>query len=289
MSTLFDTNSFKVANTILKYCPKCNSKTHHECVRAWLKAKGRYRICRKCLDCKREQQRRQYKQSEQRRDKVKEATNKYLQNEENRERCRQRQRHYHDKQRVIREQEKPIKAAQKLEQSIGATSTIYFIDCSQCGCKKVLKKPYRDGTICGYCYISRISANPVKRTVTCKECGKGYVGNAKREYCYDCKAQKDKELRRINRDKRKAAERYATIAEPVDRVKVFNRDKWKCRMCGVKVQAKRPNDDNAAQLDHIVPLSKGGVHTYSNVQCLCRKCNCVVKTDKYIGQIALQL
>lgn len=34
-----------------------------------------------------------------------------------------------------------------------------------------------------------------------------------------------------------------------------------------------------AVLDHIVPISKGGPHTYSNTQCLCRDCN-LKKSDK---------
>jgi 5-methylcytosine-specific restriction endonuclease McrA len=32
-------------------------------------------------------------------------------------------------------------------------------------------------------------------------------------------------------------------------------------------------DRNAPELDHIVPVSRGGLHTYENTQCLCRSCN----------------
>jgi 5-methylcytosine-specific restriction endonuclease McrA len=35
----------------------------------------------------------------------------------------------------------------------------------------------------------------------------------------------------------------------------------------------------APTLDHIVPLSKGGSHTYDNLQCACFRCNCAVKRD----------
>jgi 5-methylcytosine-specific restriction endonuclease McrA len=39
-------------------------------------------------------------------------------------------------------------------------------------------------------------------------------------------------------------------------------------------------------LDHIVPLAKGGTHTWNNVQCTCRRCN-AGKAAKVIGQMLL--
>ncbi len=38
-------------------------------------------------------------------------------------------------------------------------------------------------------------------------------------------------------------------------------------------------DEAPMQLDHIIPLSKGGLHAAHNIQLLCRSCNCA-KTDK---------
>lgn len=46
-----------------------------------------------------------------------------------------------------------------------------------------------------------------------------------------------------------------------------------CNACRVSF------DEAPMQLDHIIPLSKGGVHAAYNVQLLCRSCNCS-KTDK---------
>jgi 5-methylcytosine-specific restriction endonuclease McrA len=45
---------------------------------------------------------------------------------------------------------------------------------------------------------------------------------------------------------------------------VYNRCKYQCINCNTK--------DNLT-IDHIIPLSKGGMHEYSNLQILCSKCN----------------
>jgi 5-methylcytosine-specific restriction endonuclease McrA len=63
------------------------------------------------------------------------------------------------------------------------------------------------------------------------------------------------------------AKQFLTPYEDVDRVKVFERDEWKCKHCGEQV------DLSNAKGDHIVPISLGGPHCYWNFQCLCGKCN----------------
>jgi len=45
---------------------------------------------------------------------------------------------------------------------------------------------------------------------------------------------------------------------------VFERDGFKCRVCG---------SDQRIELDHIVPISKGGPSTLENLQPLCKPCN----------------
>lgn len=62
--------------------------------------------------------------------------------------------------------------------------------------------------------------------------------------------------------------------EPVDRRRVFVRDGWCCGVCGGAVDPELTHPDPlSASLDHIVPISLGGPHLYSNVQCAHLKCN----------------
>jgi len=88
---------------------------------------------------------------------------------------------------------------------------------------------------------------------------------------------------------RKRARKHGVDYEPVVVVSVFNRDGWTCQICGVKTPsaAKGKNKPNSPELDHRVPISKGGGHTYDNVQCACRKCNGAKGNRNEAGQMPL--
>ena len=57
---------------------------------------------------------------------------------------------------------------------------------------------------------------------------------------------------------------------PKLKLKVLKRDKYKCKMCG-----KSPSTDPELELevDHILPVSKGGENELDNLQTLCIYCN----------------
>lgn len=110
---------------------------------------------------------------------------------------------------------------------------------------------------------------------TCRECGCSFTppyGVKRRTYCSDECA--DRAIRRVTRKKRKAQQRLVTV-EAVDPNKVFDRDGWRCQLCGKPTpRSKRGTiTAQAPELDHIIPLSRGGEHSYKNTQCACRACN----------------
>lgn len=82
--------------------------------------------------------------------------------------------------------------------------------------------------------------------------------------------------------------KLGATTEKVDPFKVFDRDRWRCQLCGIKTpKAKRGGfEKDAPELDHIVPLSKGGEHSYRNTHCACRRCN-GSKKDATRGQFRL--
>lgn len=70
------------------------------------------------------------------------------------------------------------------------------------------------------------------------------------------------------------AKHYGVEYEPVNPRRVFARDRWRCGICGGKVnpQLSWP-DPMSASIDHVLPMSQGGGHTYANTQCSHLTCN----------------
>lgn len=127
----------------------------------------------------------------------------------------------------------------------------------------------------------------------CRECGTDFkptYGRTKTYCSADCERRYTNRVSRqaYGSTHRKRAKRAGVAYEPVNRTKVFERDGWKCGLCGLPTKRDKRGTLHplAPELDHIIPLSKGGPHTYANVQCAHRQCN-NQKGDAVEGQLLL--
>ena len=132
--------------------------------------------------------------------------------------------------------------------------------------------------------------------ILCQGCGVQFTseyGSKARIFCsMPCGArhQKRKRRRQYGSDNhRRRARRYGVPYEPVAKQRVFERDGWRCRLCGGRIlRDKACPHPRSPSLDHIVPMARGGGHTYDNVQAAHFLCNSL-KGDGSVGSQLLLL
>lgn len=136
-------------------------------------------------------------------------------------------------------------------------------------------------------YVRLIRRDP--GVVACVECGARFepaYGDKRRRFCSARCAHRYRG--RVGKAVRRARKRQAEC-EPVDPIFVFERDGWRCHICGKDTPRSRRGSryPNAPELDHRIPLSKGGSHSYANTQCACRACNIAKGDRRETGQLPL--
>lgn len=131
----------------------------------------------------------------------------------------------------------------------------------------------------------------IKKTLAreCACCGVMFTPNyglKKRKFCSDECAKK---VTRGVRKHRHRARLYGVEYQYINPIFIFKRDSYRCQICGCRTLPKLRGlyDDRSPELDHRIPMSKGGSHTFENVQCACRKCNMAKSNRTNAGQIDL--
>lgn len=149
---------------------------------------------------------------------------------------------------------------------------------------------------CGRCTKIVVARTPATKVCSarckrggprfCPDCGVAIDGKYFRR-CEGCRAlrisvaklagrQTDtaRAAKRARRKARKAAER-AAVVEVFDPVDVLERDGWRCHLCRASTprRLRGTYHPRAPELDHVMPLARGGEHSRANTACACRACN----------------
>ncbi len=135
----------------------------------------------------------------------------------------------------------------------------------------------------------------------CGHCGEDYLFFPSMEkygrkkpgpYCsHRCKARHNKTNSSVSHRLRK----YGSEGKPRDSIKldeVIERDNGICYICGCETSRDDHHyrhgwftiGDSYPTIDHVIPLAKGGTHTWDNVRLACRRCNSEKRDTVPIGE-----
>lgn len=125
----------------------------------------------------------------------------------------------------------------------------------------------------------------------CEECGKEYFSDRKRITCStECSNKRNNRIKEIKRREKilKNGEVHWDIS--IDRL--IKRDGDKCYLCHEKINFDDYYINNSGihiaggkypSIDHVIPISKGGTHTWDNVKIAHRHCNTIKRDDADVG------
>jgi 5-methylcytosine-specific restriction endonuclease McrA len=163
------------------------------------------------------------------------------------------------------------------------------IECKRCGYIRERKRRgiFFDRNIsCPVCGNNRKSSGV---SAECSACGSAFIKyNPQHTLCVVCHRNKERAQRNQHKRLREArATKNGRVDYSITLSGLIGRDRGVCQLCG------RPVDESDyvyigdtfvagnsyPSIDHITPLSKGGLHQWSNVQLAHRMCNSI-KCDK---------
>lgn len=134
--------------------------------------------------------------------------------------------------------------------------------------------------------LRNIAANH-KHYIECIECGEKFFSRRNKNTCSDkCSKRRQNRIKEIKR--RHKLRENGRIDWNITLDKLIKRDKRICYMCNKEVDT---NDyivdedgtfisgNNYPSIDHVIPVSKGGTHTWDNVKLAHRHCNTMKSND----------
>lgn len=182
--------------------------------------------------------------------------------------------------------------------SEGAFSAIVsWKTCDICGCdffNSGLKKRCSDKCE-RHAQYRAMKYEPRKWNVSkCIHCGCEFRGSGKQ--CKDCAD----EAARLIKNARSRSRMELENADRTLRWRIFRRDELICWICGIKCDKPQKGwNPRQATLDHLTPLSRGGLHIEENLACCCHQCNSnkgsmtkeevMTRSDTKIGRAGLLL
>lgn len=143
--------------------------------------------------------------------------------------------------------------------------------------------------------ISAARMSLLSRQLRCTACGIAIddPGLHKRKLCCECRIEVESlrsaaaaaNRRRLAKTNKRWRRRIYSAGDMIDKRRLFEHSFWRCNWCGIKTNPQLDyQHGDYPTVDHLIPLSCGGSHTWTNVLCACRRCN-TERSTKLVGFI----
>lgn len=155
---------------------------------------------------------------------------------------------------------------------IGKATEVPWKQCQGCGLWLIVRFSQKL-----YCSerCSQITRGRMQRETAieygcCVRCGASFIRRAgwMGAHCsLRCsRATRKRNRKHIHRTRSKQGERITLRG-------LGERDGWRCHLCHRRVSTKPGNTNRSPSVDHLIPISAGGSHTWQNVALAHRECN----------------
>lgn len=170
------------------------------------------------------------------------------------------------------------------------------IKCKKCGYVQERNANSKPGIICDKCKGIKRREEPKRARTSkvyaknCIECGKEFKTRySNKTICSKkCKTRRDNRVKDIKR--RRILRHNGKVERSITLDKLIIRDKNICHICGE--QCNREDYETTKDghyiagerhpsIDHVIPISKGGTHTWGNIKLAHMGCN-IIKSDNII-------
>ena len=120
----------------------------------------------------------------------------------------------------------------------------------------------------------------------CNKCG-AYIYGKRILQCLECKAESELKNKRAHYHraevKRRLRIKTAMVDKDINLISLYDRDKGICHLCGAKCDLDDKEEidgviicgNSYPSIDHVIPLAKGGLHSWDNVKLAHRLCNSI--------------
>jgi len=229
------------------------------------------RVHQKAYDKSRIDKRRKW--NEEKRDKDKDR--KWA--EENRDRIREHRRRYNKIKRETTPSCLSIKQPKRFHRCRSFTMSIE--KCETCRDNRIAMSEQRMIVKMKVTNLKRYYKQLERVTKDCVVCGKEYIhtqyydGTGNKTCSFNCQDINNKRQKRKDNHKRRAAYVIHDMFLNKTKASMDAEQGGRCKHCNEQMNLNHSCNVRDAEVDHIIPVSKGGLHWDVNLQLLCRGCN----------------